>query len=413
MFARGSYGDADHRGTDLEADAATVADTNIRSDEAAGSRANVSAKPVSYNTTYRATLISTYRPAVCSAVASTFSGADIVTDCPADCLADDGADGSASASADTGTDRGADASTFGAANCATDYSSDGVADDGADGGASTATDIGTNRGADSITFSAANCAADGVSDGETFAITLGAADDSFSNSETFATALIATDGAADSVSHGEAFRGTDDCAHRPAVAAADYFTANHITTTYSDSDHQYAYDVNSDICALGLAVISTRATPYGAALQHADDRSAVATAVADPDHMADVPPVAAAEPRSVGNSDCESNGRADSPPNALASTDHVRSVAVADSLAGSDDRAHAAGAARSAGEHYARPRHVWRQLDGRRLRRRGEYLPFIRRRYPRGGRGFDRPPAAEALVVHRRLRPPRAERGER
>ena len=334
MFARGSYGDADHRGTDLEADAATVADTNIRSDEAAGSRANVSAKPVSYNTTYRATLISTYRPAVCSAVASTFSGADIVTDCPADCLADDGADGSASASADTGTDRGADASTFGAANCATDYSSDGVADDGADGGASTATDIGTNRGADSITFSAANCAADGVSDGEAFAITLGAADDS--------------------VSDGEAFRDADDGAHRTAVAAADYFTANHITTTYSDSDHQYAYDVNSDICALGLAVISTRATPYGAALQHADDRSAVATAVADPDHMADVPPVAAAEPRSVGNSDCESNGRADSPPNALASTDHVRSVAVADSLAGSDDRAHAPRTSRSAGEHHAR-----------------------------------------------------------
>ena len=288
-----------------------------------------------------------------------------------------------------------------------------MADDGADGGASTATDIGTDGGAYSITFSAANCAANSVSHGGAVAITLGAADDSFSNSAAVAATLIATDGAADSVSDGEAFRGADDGAHRTAVAAADYFTANNFTTTYSDSDHGYAYDVNSDVCSHRLAVISTRAEPYGAALQHADDRSAVATAVADPDHMADVPPVAAAEPCSVGNSDCESDGRADSPPNALASTDHVRSVAVADSLAGSDDRAHASRTSRSAGEHHARPRHVWRQLDGRRLRRRGEYLPFIRRWCPCGGRGFDRPPAAEALVVHRRLRPPRAERGER
>ena len=226
MFARGSYGDADHRGTDLEANSASDADTNFRSDEAAGSRANVSAKPVSYNTTYRATVVSANWPTDRGADASTFSSTYIVTDCP--------------------SDRGADASTFGAANCATD--------------------IGTNRGADSITFSAAKCAADGVSDGEAFAITLGAADDSFSNSETFAATLIATDGAADSVSDGEAFRGADDGAHRNAVAAADYFTANHITTTYSDSDHGYAYDVNSDVCSHRLAVISTRATPYGGAL---------------------------------------------------------------------------------------------------------------------------------------------------
>ena len=401
MFARGSYGDADHRGTDLEANSAPDADTNFRSDEAAGSRANVSAKPVSYNTTYRATFISTYRPAVRGAVASTFSGADIVTDCPADCLADDGADGSASASADTGTDRGADASTFGTTNVAANDASYGEANRGADGGASTATDTGTDRGAVATTLSAADSAADGVSDGEAFAITLGAADDSFSNSETFATALIATDGAADSVADGEAFRGTDDGTDGTAVAPADYFAANHITTTYSDSDHKYANDVNSDVCSHRLAVISTRAEPYGAALQHADDRSAVATAVADPDHMANVPPVAAAEPRSVGNSDCESDGRADSPPNALASTDHVRSVAVADSLAGSDDHAHAAGAARSARQHYLGPRHVGRQLDRRGLRRRGEHLFVVRRRHARGSRGFDRSPAAEALVVHR------------
>ena len=78
MFAHGSNVDADHRRTDIDADAATVANTNFRSHEAAGSRADVSAKPVSYNTTYRATFISTYRPAVRGAVASTFSGADIV-----------------------------------------------------------------------------------------------------------------------------------------------------------------------------------------------------------------------------------------------------------------------------------------------------------------------------------------------
>ena len=145
-----------------------------------------------------------------------------------------------------------------------------------------------------------------------------------------------------------------------AVAAADYFTANHITTTYSDSDHEYAYDVNSDVRALGLAVISSGAKPYGAALQHADDRSAVASAVAAPDGEPDEPPVAAAEPCSLGNSDCEPDGRADSPPIDLARTDHVRSVAVADSLANSVDRADASRTSRSAGEHHARPRHVWR-----------------------------------------------------
>ena len=98
---------------------------------------------------------------------------------------------------------------------------------------------------------------------------LGAADDSFSNSETFATTLIATDGAADSVSDGEAFRGTDDGADGTTVAPADYFAANHITATYSDSDHEYAYDVNSDVCSLRLAIITSGAKPYGAALQHA------------------------------------------------------------------------------------------------------------------------------------------------
>ena len=363
MFAHGSNGDADHRRSDADAYAATVADANFRSDEAAGSRADVSAKHVSYDTTYCVSVVSADWPTDRGADASTVSSTDIVTDCPAD--------------------SGADTSTFGAANCATDYSSDGVADDGADGGASTATDIGTDGGAYSITFSAANCAADSVSHGGTVATTLGAADDSFAD--------------------GEAFRGTDDGADGTTIAPADYFAANHITTTYSDSDHEYAYDVNSDVCSHRLAVISTRATPYGAALQHTDDRSAVASAVAEPNCIADEPPVAAAEPCSLGNSDCEPDGRADSPPIDLARTDHVRSVAVADDLAGPDDRAHAARTSRSAGEHHSGSGYVGRDLDRRGLRRRGEHLPFIRRRYPCGGRGFDRPPAAEALVVHRRL----------
>ena len=393
MFAHGSHGDADHRGADAEADASTVADANIRSDEAALPLTDASSECISNCTTDRATQSGTDRVAVRCADASAVSSTDIVTDCPAD--------------------SGADTSTFGAANCATDYSSDGVADDGADGGASTATDIGTDGGAYSITFSAANCAANSVSHGGAVAITLGAADDSFSNSAAVAATLIATDGAADSVSDREAFRGADDGAHRTAVAAADYFTANHITTTYSDSDHEYAYDVNSDVCSHRLAVISTRATPYGGALQHADDRSAVASAVAAPNLIADEPPVAAAEPCSLGNSDCEPDGRADSPPIDLARTDHVRSVAVADDLAGPHDRTHAPRTPRSAGEHHSGSGYVGRDLDRRGLRRRGEHLPFIRRRYPCGGRGFDRPPAAEALVVHRRLRPPRAERGER
>ena len=413
MFARGSYGDADHRGTDLEANSAPDADTNFRSDEAAGSRANVSAKYFSYNTTYCVPVVSADWSTDRGADASTVSSTDIVTNCR--------------------SDRGADASTFSAANCATDYSSNGLAYEGAHGGASVSADTGTDCGADSITFGTTNGAANDVSDGEAnrgadsgastatntgtdraaVATTLSAANcaaDSVSNCEAVATALSAAD---DSISNGEAFFDADNGADVAAVAPANYFTANHITTTYSDSDHEYAYDVNSDVCSHRLAVISTRAEPYGAALQHADDRSAVATAVADPDHIADVPSVAAAEPRSVGNSDCESDGRADSPPNALASTDHVRSVAVADSLAGSDDHAHAAGAARSARQHYLGPRHVGRQLDRRGLRRRGEHLFVVRWRYPSCCRGFDRPPAAEALVVHRRLRPPRAERGER
>ncbi len=454
MFAHGAHGDADHRGPDAEADASTVADTNFRSDKAAGSRADVSAKHVSYDTTYCVSVVSTNRPAVRGTDTSTFRSADIDTDCPADrgadastfsstyivtdCpadrgadastfsaadsvayypangLADDGAHGGASVSADTATDCGADSITLGTTDSAANDASYGEAIRGADSGASTATDTGTDRAAVAATLSAANCAADSVSHGGAVAITLGAADDSFSNRETFATTRIATDGAADSVSDGEAFRGADDGAHRTAVAAADYFTANHITTTYSDSDHEYAYDVNSDVCSHRLAVISTRAEPYGAALQHTDDRSAVASAVAEPNCIADEPPVAAAEPCSLGNSDCEPDGRADSPPIDLARTDHVRSVAVADCLAGSDNRTHAAGAARSARQHYLGPRHVGRQLDGRRLRRRGEHLFAVRWRQACGGRGFDRPPAAEALVVHRRQwGPPRAERGER
>ena len=145
MFAHGSNVDADHRGTDLEADAATVADANFRSDEAAGSRADVSTKHVSYDTTYCVSVVSADWPTDRGADASTVSSTDIVTDCPAD--------------------SGADTSTFGAANCATDYSSDGVADDGADGSATAATDIGTNSGADSITFGTTDSAADSVSVG--------------------------------------------------------------------------------------------------------------------------------------------------------------------------------------------------------------------------------------------------------
>ena len=63
MFARGSYGDADHRGPDAEADASPVADANFRSNEAAGSCANVGAKHVSYDTTYCISVVSTNRPA--------------------------------------------------------------------------------------------------------------------------------------------------------------------------------------------------------------------------------------------------------------------------------------------------------------------------------------------------------------
>ena len=407
MFAHGSHGDANHRRTDADADAATVADTDFRSDEAAGSRANVGAKHVSYDTTYCVSVVSTNRPAVGGTDTSTFSSADIVTDCPADrgadpstftstyivtdCPADRGADASTVSSTyivtDCPADSGADASTFSAADCVAYYPANGLADDGAHGGASVSADTATDCGADSITFGTTDSAADSVSDceafaitlgaandsvsdGETFAITLGAADDSFSNSETFATALIASDCAADGVADGEAFRGTDDSTDGTAVAPADYFAANHITTTYSDSDHEYAYDVNSDVCSLRLAVISSGAKPHGAALQHADDRSAVATAVAEPDCIADISAVAAAEPCSLGNSDCEPDGRADSPPVDLARTDHVRSVAVADSLANSVDRAHAPRTSRSAGEHHARPGHVRRQLDGRGLRRR-------------------------------------------
>ena len=454
MFARGSYGDADHRGTDLEADAATVADTDFRSDEAAGSRADVSAKYFSYSTTYCVSVVSADWPTDRGADASTFSSTYIVTDCPADrgtdtstfsstyivtdCPADSGADasnvsgtdiatdcpansgaysstfsaadgaadylanglayegahGGAFVSADTATDCGADSITFGTTDSAADYPTNSLADIGADSGTSTATNTGTDRAAVATTLSAANCAADSVSNGEAVA-----------------TALSATD---DSVSDGEAFFDADNGADITAVAPANYFAANDITTTKSDSDHEYAHDVNSDVRALRLAVISSGATPYGAPLQHANDRCAVSTAVSEPDGIADESPVAAAEPRSLGNSDREPDGRADSPPNALAPTDHVRSVAVAYDLAGPDDRTHAAGAARSARQHYLGPRHVGRQLDGRGLRRRGEHLSVVRWRHPRGSRGFDRPPAAEALVVHRRQwGPPRAERGER
>ena len=421
MFAHGSNVDADHRRTDADADAATVADTNIRSDEAAGSRANVSAKYFSYSTTYCVSVVSANWPTDRGADASTFCGADIVTDCPADrgadestfsatdCvadypangLADEGAHGGASISADTSTDCGADSITLGTTNSAADYPTNSLANIGADVGASAATVTGTDRGAVATTLSAADSAADGVSDGEAVATTLSAANcaaDSVSDGEAFAITLGAAD---DCVSDGAAFFDADNGADGTAIAPANYFAANHVTATYSNSDHEYAYDVNSDVCSHRLAVISTCATPYGGALQHANDRCAVSTAVSEPDCIADISAVAAAEPCSLGNSDREPDGRADSPPNALASTDHVRSVAGTVDLASADDHAHAAGAARSARQHHARPGYVGRHLDRRGLRRRGEHLFVVRRRHARGSRGFDRSPAAEALVVHR------------
>jgi hypothetical protein len=63
MFARGSDGDADHRGTDAEADASPVADANFRSNEAAFSRADASAERFSDCATDRATQSATDRVA--------------------------------------------------------------------------------------------------------------------------------------------------------------------------------------------------------------------------------------------------------------------------------------------------------------------------------------------------------------
>ena len=62
MFARGSDGDADHRGTNTEADASPVADANFRSNETAFSRADASAERFSNCTTDRATVGSANRP---------------------------------------------------------------------------------------------------------------------------------------------------------------------------------------------------------------------------------------------------------------------------------------------------------------------------------------------------------------
>ena len=62
MFARGSYGDADHRGPDAEADASPVADANFRSHEAALPVTDASAECFSNSTTERATVGSANRP---------------------------------------------------------------------------------------------------------------------------------------------------------------------------------------------------------------------------------------------------------------------------------------------------------------------------------------------------------------
>ena len=63
MFAHGSDGDADHRGTDAKADASPVADANFRSHEAALPVTNASAERFSDCTTDQATVVSTNRPA--------------------------------------------------------------------------------------------------------------------------------------------------------------------------------------------------------------------------------------------------------------------------------------------------------------------------------------------------------------
>ena len=63
MFARGSDGDADHRGTNTEADASPVADANFRSHEAALSVTDASAERFSNCTTDRATQSATDRVA--------------------------------------------------------------------------------------------------------------------------------------------------------------------------------------------------------------------------------------------------------------------------------------------------------------------------------------------------------------
>ena len=62
MFARGSDGDADHRGTDAEADISSNATSNVRSHEAALPVTNASAERFSNCTTERATVGSANRP---------------------------------------------------------------------------------------------------------------------------------------------------------------------------------------------------------------------------------------------------------------------------------------------------------------------------------------------------------------
>ena len=63
MFAHGSNGDADHRRPDADAYAATVADANFRSHEAALPVTNASAECFSNCATDRATVGSANRPA--------------------------------------------------------------------------------------------------------------------------------------------------------------------------------------------------------------------------------------------------------------------------------------------------------------------------------------------------------------
>ena len=145
--------------------------------------------------------------------------------------------------------------------------------------------------------------------------------------------------------------------------------------------------------------IPTTSMPTTAHPTPACRRAARRRCRADPDRITIITPVAAAEHRSIGKPD----GQPDESDPSPSPTD----------LAGPDDRTHAARSRpiRPSTSLWIRIRRA--RPGPTRVTAARRHLFIIRRRHARGGRGFDRPPAAEALVVHGRLRPPRAERGER